>query len=102
MTTDVKGYVTVAEAAKRLDISVQQVRRRLRGGKLSGRREGSHWLVKEATLNESRRRPSNPLFSDEFIAEVHQLQDEIAEYNRRQGNPPIDVVELIRQHREEV
>ena len=102
MTVEVKGYVTVAEAAKRLDISEQQVRRKLRGGKLIGRRVGNHWLVRERALEERPfRRPANPLISDEDIEQIRRLRKEIAEYNRAQGNPPIDVVELIRQHRDE-
>jgi excisionase family DNA binding protein len=96
------GFVTVSEAAARLSLSPEQIRRRLRSGKLRGRREGHQWLVEEALLSKLSKRPPNPLLSDEFIASVDKLRAEIAEYNRAQGHPPFDALEMIRRHRDEV
>ena len=42
--------VTVAEAARRLGRSIEQVRRYLREGKLKGQRIGGQWFVEEASL----------------------------------------------------
>ena len=44
------GMITVAEAAKRLGRSLEQVRRYLREGKLRGQRIGGQWFVEEASL----------------------------------------------------
>jgi len=51
------GMITVAEAAKRLGRSLEQVRRYLREGKLKGQRIGGQWFVEEASL-ELRYQPS--------------------------------------------
>jgi len=42
--------ITVAEAARRLGRSLEQVRRYLREGKLKGQRIGGQWFVEEASL----------------------------------------------------
>jgi excisionase family DNA binding protein len=47
---ETEGMITVAEAAKRLDRSIEQVRRYLREGKLKGQRIGNQWFVDEASL----------------------------------------------------
>lgn len=44
------GMITVAEAARRLGRSLEQVRRYLREGKLKGQRIGGQWFVEEASL----------------------------------------------------
>jgi len=44
------GMITVAEAARRLGRSLEQVRRYLREGKLKGQRIGGQWFVQEASL----------------------------------------------------
>jgi excisionase family DNA binding protein len=44
------GMITVAEAARRLGRSIEQVRRYLREGKLKGQRIGGQWFVEEASL----------------------------------------------------
>ena len=100
MAIDTSGYITVADAARQLNLSIEQVRRKLRDGKLRGHRVGNQWFVEERPLGEASQEHA-PMFSPDVIAGIHRLQDEIAEYNRAQGNPPIDVLELIRQHREE-
>src|SRR3990170_908131 len=45
-----EGMITVAEAARRLGRSLEQVRRYLREGKLKGQRIGGQWFVEEASL----------------------------------------------------
>jgi excisionase family DNA binding protein len=50
---DTDGMITVAEAAKRLNRSIEQVRRYLREGKLKGRRVGNQWFVDPASINQS-------------------------------------------------
>jgi excisionase family DNA binding protein len=47
---ETEGMITVAEAAKRLNRSIEQVRRYLREGKLKGQRIGNQWFVDEASL----------------------------------------------------
>jgi excisionase family DNA binding protein len=47
---DDQTLVTVAEAAKRLDRSTEQVRRYLREGRLEGRRIGNQWFIDGAKL----------------------------------------------------
>jgi excisionase family DNA binding protein len=44
------GMITVAEAARRLGRSLEQVRRYLREGKLKGQRIGGQWFVEEGSL----------------------------------------------------
>jgi excisionase family DNA binding protein len=60
-----EGMLTVAEAAKRLHRSTEQIRRNLREGKLRGQRIGNQWFVEETDLkrvpNHSARRPLIPL-----------------------------------------
>lgn len=46
-----QGLVTVAEAAKRLDRSTEQVRRYLREGRLRGRRIGGQWFIERPALD---------------------------------------------------
>jgi excisionase family DNA binding protein len=100
MAIDTSGYITVAEAAERLDLSIEQVRRKLRDGKLRGHRVGNQWFVEESPLRKAEGEPRR-LIPPETIERVRRLREEVAEYNRAQGNPPIDVLELIRQHRDE-
>jgi excisionase family DNA binding protein len=45
-----EGMITVAEAARRLNRSIEQVRRYLREGKLRGQRIGNQWFVEEGAL----------------------------------------------------
>jgi excisionase family DNA binding protein len=49
------GMITVAEAARRLGRSLEQVRRYLREGKLKGQRIGGQWFVEEASLELAKR-----------------------------------------------
>jgi len=50
---ETEGMITVAEAARRLDRSIEQVRRKLREGKLRGQRVGNQWFVEEGGIVES-------------------------------------------------
>ena len=46
-----QGLVSVADAAKRLERSTEQVRRYLREGRLAGRRLGGQWFIESAALS---------------------------------------------------
>jgi len=117
------GYVTVEQAARRLDRSIEQVRRYLREGRLPGRRIGQQWFIEEAALgawrlgrrsareerigepvatyearamktNETKK--SEPLSLKEWLREVDEIAEEIS---REYGE--FDVVEMLRRDREE-
>ncbi len=47
--------ITVAEAARRLGRSIEQVRRYLREGKLRGQRIGQQWFIEETSLGQGPR-----------------------------------------------
>ena len=47
-----EDYVTVAEAAKRLNIHPESVRRLIRGGKLPARKFANTWLIERTTLEQ--------------------------------------------------
>jgi excisionase family DNA binding protein len=49
---DFDNFVTVAEAAKRLNIHPESVRRLIRSGKLPARKFANTWLVEKATLEQ--------------------------------------------------
>ena len=92
---DTRGYVSVAEAAERLNLSPEQVRRRLRCGKLKGERVGHQWFVSADSLmghGEFR-----PLIAPEVIEDIKRLRREI---NRDNQGKPFDVVEMLRESRE--
>jgi excisionase family DNA binding protein len=48
-----EGMITVAEAARRLNRSTEQVRRYLREGKLKGQRIGNQWFVEDSAIQDS-------------------------------------------------
>ncbi|MBI4339290.1 MAG: helix-turn-helix domain-containing protein [Chloroflexi bacterium] len=50
MDDKLEGYITVSEAADRLERSSEQVRRYLREGKLEGRRLGGQWFIRESAV----------------------------------------------------
>ncbi len=124
---DTKGMITVAEAAKRLDRSIEQVRRKLREGKLKGQRIGNQWFVDlvalESAKGSGKDRPSRaqvliarrsrrkaaakaqagesrpkPLIPPGLMAEVDELRRRIAERN---PGYVWDAVEMVRRSREE-
>ena len=47
-----EDYVTVAEAAKRLNIHPESVRRLIRAGKLPARKFANTWLIERTTLEQ--------------------------------------------------
>lgn len=90
---DTRGYVSVAEAARRLHLSPEQVRRRLREGQLKGERAGHQWFVEEmATRHHA---TSEPLIPQDLASRI----DERREALRKRGLV-FDVVELLREDRE--
>ena len=52
MSERFENYVTVAEAAERLNIHPESVRRLIRGGKLPARKFANAWLIEKATLEQ--------------------------------------------------
>lgn len=93
---DTKGMITVAEAAKRMNRSIEQVRRKLREGKLKGQRIGNQWFVEEDGVQS--RKTTKPLIPLEVMAEVDELRRQVAERN---PGYVFDAVEMVRRSREE-
>ena len=115
-------YLTVAEAARRLSRSIEQVRRYLREGRLPGRRIGQQWFIDEAvlaswrparggaasriseaavvyevpTMKTEAKREKKHLISDQLFKEI----DETAEEIRRESGE-FDVVAMVRRDRDE-
>ncbi len=52
MSDSFENYVTVGEAAKRLNIHPESVRRLIRTGKLSARKFANTWLIERAMLEQ--------------------------------------------------
>ena len=100
MAIDTRGYVTVGEAAKRLHLSIEQVRRRLREGKLKGNHLGSQWFVDEKELPASDD-SDEPLIPPETIARIDQLRRQANEYRSSRGKPPFDAAAMLRRSRDE-
>ncbi len=111
-----EGMVTVPEAAKRMGRSLEQVRRYLREGKLSGERIGQQWFIREtavAYLVEPRGEEKTDMEPNVhrtihdmtlrergvFIERVHHLREAIARRWEAQG-VRVDVVELLKEERE--
>ena len=123
------SYLTVNEAARRLGRSIEQVRRYLREGRLPGQRIGGQWFIEEAALatwRPERRgigrvgartgarlgeavaayevRPMKAKETKKFTPLIDpELLDQIEETAKRIHSQigDVDVVELIRQIREE-
>ena len=108
------GMITVAEAAKRLGRSLEQVRRYLREGKLKGQRIGGQWFVEEASLP-MRYQPSRgtarrigevgvvmeagKLTKEEIDALIKRIDANREAIRRRLGHG-FDITRLIEQSRE--
>jgi excisionase family DNA binding protein len=88
-----EGMITVAEAARRLNRSIEQVRRYLREGKLRGQRIGGQWFVEEKYLTA---KTSAPLIPPELVEQIRRTREEI----RQRAGHDFDVVEMIRRSRE--
>jgi excisionase family DNA binding protein len=108
------GMITVAEAARRLGRSLEQVRRYLREGKLKGQRVGGQWFVEEASLPLRYEPPRSPsasirergvameapkLTKEEIDALFKRVKANREAIRRRLGHD-LDVVELLRRSRE--
>jgi len=118
------GYVTVAEAARRLGRSIEQVRRYLREGRLAGRRIGQQWFIEEEAVADWRpgrsgeaaggrigeavatyevrpmrmdeTKKNERLIGDKLLAEIDRVREKI-----REEAGEFDVVALLRESREE-
>jgi excisionase family DNA binding protein len=109
--------ITVAEAARRLGRSIEQVRRYLREGKLAGRRIGQQWFIDEDAVP-IRYVPAGPPHS--YIREATATMDRTDALNtelealiarvsanrnairaRLGGDLGVDVVEMLRLDRED-
>jgi excisionase family DNA binding protein len=108
------GMITVAEAARRLGRSLEQVRRYLREGKLKGQRIGGQWFVEEASLplryqvrsgpSASVREPgvtmkARKLTKEEIDALFKRIDDNREAIRRRLGHG-FDISRLIEESRE--
>jgi excisionase family DNA binding protein len=93
---DTTGMITVAEAARRMNRSIEQVRRKLREGKLKGQRIGNQWFVEEESLRALR--ANEPLIPPEVIERVRQMREETA---RNNPGYVFDAVEMVRRSRDE-
>jgi hypothetical protein len=93
---DTKGMVSVAEAAKRLDRSIEQVRRNLRDGKLRGQRIGNQWFVDETCLERLESTSSEPLIPRELVEQIRRTREEIYKRN----GIVFDAVKIINESRE--
>jgi excisionase family DNA binding protein len=92
------GMLTVSEAAKRLHLSEEQVRRNLRSGKLKGQRIGHQWFVDEAALNRGPSREFRPLVPLELQERARRNRESILRHNHGR---PFDVVADLRRLRDE-
>ncbi len=89
------GMLTVQETARRLNRSVEQVRRYLREGKLQGERIGQQWFVPEETIN-GRQQNDRQQQRRELFEQIKQEREAIA---KRLGYR-FDIEKLIDEARE--
>ncbi len=108
--------ITVAQAARRLGRSIEQVRRYLREGKLPGRRIGQQWFIEEQAVRAGYQ-PSKPQYGviretavmeantsahQEIEALIRDIDEQREAIRRRLGGDlKTDVVEMLRIDREE-
>ena len=100
MAIDTSGYVSVPDAARRLHLSIEQVRRKLREGKLNGFHVGNQWFVDEKALPASNDDDA-PLIAPETLARIDELRLQANEYRASRGKPPFDAAAMIRRSRDE-
>jgi excisionase family DNA binding protein len=109
--------ITVAEAARRLGRSIEQVRRYLREGKLPGRRIGQQWFIEEQVVPHVEYEHAAPNYQfvrepavmekytrtrDEIDALIREINEQREAIRRRLGGDiDIDVVEMLRVDRDE-
>jgi|SRR5581483_7469231 len=96
---DTRGMITVAEAARRLNRSIEQVRRNLREGKLKGQRVGNQWFVDESCLAKNGTKEFRPLIPRELNDRIDRLGSRVIERIRREGGPPVDVLAMLDESR---
>lgn len=123
VVNNIMSDITVNEAARRLDRSIEQVRRYLRERRLPGRGSGGQWFIDEEALAawrpqrralarvgepaatyEARMMKAKANKKGETLNLQQWLQevDEIAENIRKEaGELKLDVVELLRRSRQE-
>ena len=110
------GMITVAEAARRLGRSIEQVRRYLREGKLKGQRIGQQWFIEEGSLPvryvPSQRATAwirepvavmeaSKLSKEEIEALFRRIDERREAIRRRLGRDlDMDTVEILREERE--
>lgn len=92
-----EGMVTVAEAARILGRSIEQVRRYLREGKLPGQRIGQQWFIPAAALRSWQDGASLYQRRMELLRQVQELREQIFQ---RTGLFPTGA-EMVRRSREE-
>ena len=94
---DTRGMITVSEAARRLNRSIEQVRRNLREGKLKGQRVGNQWFVDETCLTKpDEPNEFRPLIPRELVERIERTREQIFQRN----GIVFDVVEMLREDRE--
>ena len=99
MAIDTHGYVTVSDAARHFHLSIEQVRRKLREGKLKGYRVGNQWFVDKQELIAGD--DQAPLIPPDTIARIDELRRQANEYRASRGRPPFDAAAMIRRSRDE-
>ncbi len=92
VTTD--DLVTVAEAAKMLNRSIEQVRRYLREGKLGGKRIGQQWFIPRNQLKPQLTKRYEEQMA--LLAEIRKNRESMAKRGLM-----FDGTELVRESREE-
>ena len=94
-----EDLITVAEAAKILNRSIEQVRRYLREGKLPGQRIGQQWFIPRGALEGlGRKAPEKSVYQRriELLEEIRELRERI---NRESGTLPSGT-QLVEESRE--
>jgi excisionase family DNA binding protein len=77
---ETNGFLTVAEAAKRLHRSTEQIRRNLREGKIRGQRIGNQWFVDPADV-QPQDEELRPLVPKELLEELRRSREETFKRN---------------------
>ncbi|HEU4759692.1 MAG TPA: helix-turn-helix domain-containing protein [Dehalococcoidia bacterium] len=111
-----EGMISVAEAARRLGRSIEQVRRYLREGKLKGQRIGQQWFIEEASLGvryELREPQVHRIGEAVAVMEtartarekmealIRRIDGDVEAMRRRLGRDlDTDIVEMLREDRE--
>lgn len=72
-----KGTVATGEAARRLGITPQAVRDRIRAGTLSGRRQGRAWRVDSASLPDATAEPRSDAKLNTVLRRLGRLEEHI-------------------------